>query len=58
MIQRGALASLATTVSATMGTWTQEGGPGRRGGWITVREKAGRAWKVLHDGGVEFPPPG
>lgn len=59
-VERTTVRSLASEdgkLEAAMGTWTQEGGTGRRGGWITVREKAGSAWRVLHDGGVEFPPP-
>ncbi len=52
------LASRDGTLEATVGTWAQSGRPGRRGAFVTVREKAGGAWKVLRDGGVEFPPPG
>jgi hypothetical protein len=60
-VERAAVRSLASEggkLEAAMGTWTQAGPSGpRSGAWITVREKAGEAWRTIHDGAVEFPPP-
>lgn len=59
-VERIALRSLASEdgrLEAAMGTWSRAGPSGaRQGAWITVRERAGEAWRTLHDGAVEFPP--
>lgn len=45
-------------LAAAMGTWRQAGAQGvRAGAWVTVRERAGGAWRTLAEGGVEFPRP-
>jgi ketosteroid isomerase-like protein len=59
--ERTAVRSLASrdgTLEAAMGTWAQDGaGGGRRGAWITVRERAGETWTTRFESAVAFPPP-
>jgi len=60
-IERTVVRSLASrdgTLEAAMGTWVQDGvGAGRRGAWITVRERDGQAWTTRFESAVPFPPP-
>ncbi|HEU4384104.1 MAG TPA: DUF4440 domain-containing protein [Anaeromyxobacteraceae bacterium] len=58
-IERATVQTVASgdgTLEAAMGTWTKDGPTGRRGAWITVREKAGGEWRTLRETAVEFPP--
>lgn len=47
------LTSRDGTLEASMGTWSHHGVGGvRSGAWLTVRERAGQGWRVVHDSAV------
>ncbi|HEY7723889.1 MAG TPA: nuclear transport factor 2 family protein [Anaeromyxobacteraceae bacterium] len=55
------LTSADGSLEAALGSWTRAAGGPRRGAYLTVRERAGGAWRTLHDAAAGFaeptPPP-
>lgn len=52
-----ALTSADGALEAAIGTWSHDGVKGpRRGAYLTVRERRGAGWQVVHDSAVAFAP--